>query len=658
MRRYYIVLTLLLLSLLMVGTCFDQVWALDSDQKTLLINHDLQVSVEKASQKRELIIPQDPLDFASQLTWEVNISKKVLSSDKYPASFTIEELGTNKQLERKMISGSGKLMIPKGKQYKIILDAGEYSAFLTKSGATVKANISFAEAQVKYSLGDKPFRVDFEIAGPSGFGEWKWLWGGEDTTSGTTVSHQFKSDGKTIIMLEGKGKTPSGLTSQKYSFEFETPPLVALTAKVDPLKGSTELAVTATANAVVNYGQKATYTWNFGNGIEISGPEARNTYLKPGRYLVNLSAMVDDYKVEKTYLVEVSPETILSNSTVTPILGAVPLKVAGTVNPKINGGPAQLEYTWEVGGKEVKGTNFEYTFTEPGDYRLMIKAVDKLHLNLVIPEEIILIKALPPQINLKPIISIAQGTIPLTVNFDAGLTLAGGPVELVYRWEFGDGEVSSQEKPSHIYKKPGDYSVHLVIMDRLHAGNLVDTIIKVTAMPPQLKASMTSNTSSGLAPLTVNFLGQVSITGSPCEPQYIWDFGDGTNSNEQNPVHTFNQPGEYEVVFTVKDRFNPTVTDKLTTQIEVQMPKIRLAAVVTPTSGVAPLTVNCQATVTKEGTDNPKVKCVWEFGDGSTVQGMIQSHTYEKPGIYNIVVYAQDEILGITERKTLKVTVK
>jgi PKD repeat protein len=643
---------------LLVFSGLSLVVGFNSDPKTIAINRDFQVTVDKARQKREFIIPQDPLDFTTTLTWEVTISKKVLTGDKNPASFVIQEMGADKQIERKMVSSSGSLSIPKGKQYKISIDAGEYSGFLAKTGATVKAKLSFPEAQIRYALGDKPFEVDFEIAGPVGFNEWKWQWGGADTTAGKEISHQFSGDDKTMIMVEGKGKTASGLTSQKYGFEFEVPPLVVLTSKVEPLKGPAELAITGTANAVINYGQKAMYTWNFGNGIEMSGPEAHYNYLKSGRYLVTVTATVNEYKIEKTSLVEVSPETILPSPALSPTIGAIPLKVTGSVSPKISGGPAQLEYTWDLMGKETKGSNFAYTFTEPGDYRVLLKTVDKLHPDLLIPEEIILIKALPPQINLRSTASIAKGVIPLTVNFDAGLTVTGSPVELVYRWEFGDGETSMLEKPNHVFKRPGEYQVHLLVSDRLHSGNLVDTTLPIVAGPPQLKLSLTPSSTEGLAPFTVSFAAQVSITGSPSEAQFIWDFGDGETGVEQNPVHIFKQPGDYTVTVIVKDRFHPTVTDKVSTVIEVRMPKIRLSGSVSPTSGAAPLTVQCQASATKEGTENPILKYVWDFGDGTKVEGSTQSHTYEKARTYSISVTVQDETLGITEKKTFKVTVK
>jgi subtilisin family serine protease/subtilisin-like proprotein convertase family protein len=36
--------------------------------------------------------------------------------------------------------------------------------------------------------------------------------------------------------------------------------------------------------------------------------------------------------------------------------------------------------------------------------------------------------------------------------------------------------------------------------------------------------------------------------------EWAWDFGDGTGSSESNPIHTYAEPGKYEVTLTVTDR--------------------------------------------------------------------------------------------------------
>jgi FOG: PKD repeat len=63
------------------------------------------------------------------------------------------------------------------------------------------------------------------------------------------------------------------------------------------------------------------------------------------------------------------------------------------------------------------------------------------------------------------------------------------------------------------------------------------------------KTDFSASTNSGNAPLKVTFTDE--STGSPTS--WKWDFGDGTNSTEKNPVHTYNSSEQYPVTLTVKN---------------------------------------------------------------------------------------------------------
>jgi beta propeller repeat protein len=82
-----------------------------------------------------------------------------------------------------------------------------------------------------------------------------------------------------------------------------------------------------------------------------------------------------------------------------------------------------------------------------------------------------------------------------------------------------------------------------------------------TSKPPV--ANFTSNVISGNAPLKVTFTDK--STGLP--NVWTWDFGDGDNSTEQNPMHTYSAAGNYTVMLTAS---NENGTDAKTSEINVQ----------------------------------------------------------------------------------------
>jgi len=66
----------------------------------------------------------------------------------------------------------------------------------------------------------------------------------------------------------------------------------------------------------------------------------------------------------------------------------------------------------------------------------------------------------------------------------------------------------------------------------------------------------------GAPPLKVQFTASVEEeTGGPFT--YHWDFGDGSNSNEQNPSHTYSKVGEYTATLTVTNQKGNKGTDEI-----------------------------------------------------------------------------------------------
>ncbi|MBL7473173.1 PKD domain-containing protein [Robertkochia sediminum] len=83
------------------------------------------------------------------------------------------------------------------------------------------------------------------------------------------------------------------------------------------------------------------------------------------------------------------------------------------------------------------------------------------------------------------------------------------------------------------------------------------------------KAIIGSSVTSGFSPLTVNFTGSDSQDDDGIAT-YAWDFGDGTQSAEPNPTHTFNEAGNYTVSLTVTDTRG--ASDTATLQIQATAP--------------------------------------------------------------------------------------
>ncbi|MEM2878174.1 MAG: PKD domain-containing protein [Candidatus Hadarchaeales archaeon] len=107
--------------------------------------------------------------------------------------------------------------------------------------------------------------------------------------------------------------------------------------------------------------------------------------------------------------------------------------------------------------------------------------------------------------------------------------------------------------------------------------------------------------------------------------EYFWEFGDGTTSGEQNPVHIYRSGGTYTVSLTVKDRsgkyssFAENIVIRSTTA-----PRAYFSY--SPVWPFAGETVHF-TDLSHDG-NGSIVTWHWDFGDGNTSSARNPSHVY------------------------------
>lgn len=120
------------------------------------------------------------------------------------------------------------------------------------------------------------------------------------------------------------------------------------------------------------------------------------------------------------------------------------------------------------------------------------------------------------------------------------------PTGSQFIWDFGDSIGSAQASPTHIYGEEGFFLVTLTINTNAGCTATDTQTVEVTILPlaeAKFKAE----------PEIINvFSGPVQFTDeSEHAVSWYWDFDDGTYSAQQNPLHYFNDVGNYNVILTV-----------------------------------------------------------------------------------------------------------
>ena len=119
-------------------------------------------------------------------------------------------------------------------------------------------------------------------------------------------------------------------------------------------------------------------------------------------------------------------------------------------------------------------------------------------------------------------------------------------------WDFGDGTVSYEENPHHVFPGEGIYTVSLMITDTLSPTGCFDVYAQEVVVGAQqgCTADFTFSLDTlNATPYTYLFNNQSSGDSL----YYYWDFGDGDFSEEDSPVHTYAGGGNYQVSLFVQD---------------------------------------------------------------------------------------------------------
>ena len=323
------------------------------------------------------------------------------------------------------------------------------------------------------------------------------------------------------------------------------------------------------------------------------------------------------------------------------VVGVVPVAqfdayyAFSTVPTKVNFvdsslGSTPMTWEWDFGdGTTSDEQNPTHTYLRRGTYTVTLTAKNAYGTSTATQKNYITI-GMEPKADFSA--SPGTGDAPLTVKFtDQSL----GQVTK-WTWDFGDGKGSFEQSPVHTYWSGGEYNVILTASNDYGSSEIKKT--KYISVIGDLKSVFSADRSSGKAPLTVRFTDR-SI-GTPAT--WAWDFGDGTTSTEQNPVHVFSGVGTYDVRLTVT---RGGIGDSSTQIINVGgVPVADFNG--TPRSG----NVDGQIRFMDTSENNP-TEWSWDFGDTAISDAQNPSHAYQLKGVYTVSLTAKNSNGLDTERK-------
>jgi gliding motility-associated-like protein len=142
-----------------------------------------------------------------------------------------------------------------------------------------------------------------------------------------------------------------------------------------------------------------------------------------------------------------------------------------------------------------------------------------------------------PEVNIQA--DTLSGCPPLTVNFTDISTMPVDPIDTWY-WDFGDGNYSTEQDPTHEYNESGLYDVSLIVTttEGCTSDSTFTEYIEVYELP--VAEFDTEHEFYTSFDMNVQFINQSYYGDS-----YVWNFGDGDSSYVENPTHEYLEETEY-----------------------------------------------------------------------------------------------------------------
>ncbi|MGY3792864.1 PKD domain-containing protein [Aquimarina sp. 433] len=261
-----------------------------------------------------------------------------------------------------------------------------------------------------------------------------------------------------------------------------------------------------------------------------------------------------------------SPDAVITNNVSS---GEAPLAISFDASNSTDPDDDILSYSWDFGnGDTATGVTTSYTYQQVGTYQVVL-TVDDGNGKTDTDTQTIEVQSTLPGLEANFTATPVSGDVPLLVSFDASSSVFPSGSSIDYLWDFGDGNTSNLETPSHTYTLAGSYAATLTISDGVQSDTSLPMTIAVLEGNVAPEASFDTSVTTGIAPLIVAMDASASSDANGDALEYVWDFGDGSAGNGETVNHTYTIEGVYTITLTVSDG---SLSDSVIQTITVTQP--------------------------------------------------------------------------------------
>jgi len=318
----------------------------------------------------------------------------------------------------------------------------------------------FANFTTNVTSGTAPLAVQFNDTSEGSPTSSMWDFGDGNTSAERDPVHVYVEPGNYTVSLEVTNETATDtITREDYITVEATAETLSANFTSNVTSGAAPLAVQFNDTST---GEPEAWEWDFGDGN--TSTEQNPTYVyEPGTYTVNLTVSNEAEQdtetqtnlitVEESGAPGVSPE---AGFTANQTTGTAPLGVAFTDTS--TGEPETWQ--WDFGdGNTSTEQNPMHAYLGPGTYTVNLTVSNPAGQDTESQPDLITVEELEEPLSANFTTEPTAGAAPLEVAFND--TSLGSPDS--WQWDFGDGNTSTDQNPTHVYTAPGTYMVTLTV---------------------------------------------------------------------------------------------------------------------------------------------------------------------------------------------------
>lgn len=287
-----------------------------------------------------------------------------------------------------------------------------------------------------------------------------------------------------------------------------------------------------------------------------------------------------------------------------------------------------VSWYWDLGnGNTSTLQNPSAIYYNPGKYTVKLTITDSKGNKSSITQTNYITAFKSPKADFKytPSVLCAGNSVSFTDKSSPGDTSI-----VKYSWDMGDGTILTTVNPNHIYKASGLFSISLVVTDGNGCQDKIQ-LNKIIKVNPNPVASFSVDSAYDCkVPTWIPFTDKSKGTNL----QYLWDFGDGSKSTQQNPRHQYTSLGSYPIVLKIID--DAGCKDSFVFK-SLYLGPLKADFAADQTIFCGPGLVNFE----NKSTFNGGLKFDWDFGDGTKSSSAYPSHIYNKSGYYSVTLTIQ-----------------